>query len=130
MSSSGISCGFTSDVILPLEYVRPTYRTAYKLPLGSSVLHLGQPQPQPFNLLIPNELRRCRAVRPLIIKIPSKNLVRQHCAEGFNFVAKRLKKCTVQETKSPVQNLFHIYIKEMHGSRNKITSTKSLPYIY
>src|SRR5215510_5517993 len=76
----------------PLEYVRPTYRTAYKLHLGSSVLHLGQPQPQPqpFNPLIPNELRRRRTVRPLKIKIPSKNLGRQRCAEGFNFVAKRL----------------------------------------
>src|SRR5215468_9519116 len=90
MSSSGISCGFTSDVILPLEYVRPTYRTAYKLPLGSSVLHLGQPQPQPFNPLIPKELRRRRTVRPFKIKILSKNLGRQRCAEGFNFVAKRL----------------------------------------
>src|SRR5215468_5273248 len=90
MSSSGISCGFTSDVILPLEYVRPTYRTAYKLPLASSVLHLGQPQPQPFNPLIPNELQRCHAVRPFKIKTPSKNLSSQRCAEGFNFVTKRL----------------------------------------
>ena len=80
----------TLDLLYHLEYVRPTYRTAYKLPLGSSVLHLGQPQPQPFNPLIPNELRRRRAVRPLNIKIPSKNLGRQRCAEGFNFVAKRL----------------------------------------
>src|SRR5215510_3938100 len=79
-----------NSVYKPLEYVRPIYRTAYKLPLGSSVLHLGQPQPQPFNPLIPNELRRRRAVRPLIIKIPSKDLGRQRCAEGFNFVAKRL----------------------------------------
>src|SRR5215468_3730048 len=70
----------------------PTYRTAYKLPLGSSVLHLGQPQPQPFNPLIPNELRRRRAVRPFKIKISSKNLGRQLCTEGFNFVAKRLKR--------------------------------------
>src|SRR5215469_11549560 len=76
----------------PLEYVRPTYRTAYKLPLGSSVLHLGQPQPQPFNPLIPNELQRRHAVRPLKIKIPSKNLSSQCCAEGFNFVAKMLNK--------------------------------------
>src|SRR5215468_9719161 len=89
MSSSGISCGFTSDVILPLEYVRPTYRTAYKLPLGSSVLHLGQPQPQPFNPLIPQELRRRRTVRPLKSKSLSKNLRRQRCAEGFNFAAER-----------------------------------------
>src|SRR5215469_14607780 len=74
----------------PLEYVRPTYRTAYKFPLGSTVLHLGQPQPQPFNPLIPNKLRRRRAVRPLKIKIRSKNLGRQRCTEGFNFVAKRL----------------------------------------
>ena len=70
--------------------MRPTYRTAYKLPLGSSVLHLGQPQPQPFNPLIPKELRRRRTVRPLKIKILSKNFGRQRCAEGFNFVAKRL----------------------------------------
>src|SRR5215469_16668328 len=74
----------------PLEYVRPTYRTTYKFPLVSSVLHLGQPQPQPFNPLIPNELRRRRAVRPLKIKIPSKKLGRQRCTDGFNFVAKRL----------------------------------------
>src|SRR5215475_5721608 len=74
----------------PLEHMRPIYRKAYKLPLASSVLHLGQPQPQPFNPLIPNELRRRRAVRPLQIKIPSKNLGRQRCTEGFNFVAKRL----------------------------------------
>ena len=24
------------------------YRTAFKIPLGSSVLHVGQPHPQPF----------------------------------------------------------------------------------
>jgi len=60
------------------------------LPLGSSVLHLGQPQPQPFNPLIPKELRRRLTVRLLKIKILSKNLGRQCCAEGFNFVAKRL----------------------------------------
>ena len=70
--------------------MRPTYRTAYKLPLGSSVLHLGQPQPHPFNPLIPIELRRRRTVRTLKIKIPSKTLGRQRCEEGLNFVAKRL----------------------------------------
>ena len=70
--------------------MRPTYRTAYKLPLGSSVLHLGQPQPQPFNPSILNEIRSRHAVKPLKIKIPSKNLGRQRCADGFNFVAKRL----------------------------------------
>ena len=70
--------------------MRPTYRTAYKLPLGLSVLHLVQPQPQPFNPLIPNELQRRHAVRPLKIKIPSKNLSSQRFAEGFNLVAKRL----------------------------------------
>src|SRR5215510_5731441 len=79
-----------NSVYKPLEYVRPIYRTAYKLPLGSSVLHLGQPQFQPFNPLILNELRRRHAVRPLKIKILSKNLGRQRCAEGFNFVTKRL----------------------------------------
>src|SRR5215510_10345883 len=62
---------------------------AYKLPLGLSVLHLVQPQA--FNPLIPNELQRRRTVRPLKIKILSKNLSRQRCVEGFNFVAKRLK---------------------------------------
>jgi len=63
---------------------------AYKLPLGSSALHLVQSQPQPFNPLILNELRRRHTVRHLKIKIPSKNLGRQRCADGFNFVAKRL----------------------------------------
>jgi hypothetical protein len=37
-----------------------------------------------FNPLMPNDLQRCRAVSPLKIKIPSENLGRQRCAEGFN----------------------------------------------
>src|SRR5215467_7169353 len=103
-------------LVLTFRNVRPTYRTAYKLPLGTSFLHLGQPQPQPFNPLIPNELRRRCAVRPLKIKIPSKNLGRQRCTEGFNFVAKRLnqpqyklpkqvKPTTVQVTKTTLQDM-------------------------
>src|SRR5215510_11511647 len=80
--------GVDGKVILTFR-IRASYRTSYKLPLGLSVLHLVQPQP--FNPLIPNELRRRRAVRPLKINIPSKNLGRQRYAMGFNFVAERLK---------------------------------------
>jgi phage gp16-like protein len=37
-----------------------------------------------FNLLTPNNLKGRRAVSRLKIKISSKNLGRQPCAEGFN----------------------------------------------
>jgi hypothetical protein len=46
-----------------------------------------------FNPFTPNDLKRRRALSPLKIKIPNKNLGRQRYAEGFigNSVVKELK---------------------------------------
>jgi hypothetical protein len=44
-----------------------------------------------INPFTPNDLQRRRAVSPLKIKIPSQNLSRQRCAEGFNSGVKWLR---------------------------------------
>ena len=36
----------------PLQFVRPWYRMAFKIPLVSSILHVGQPEPSPFKCLV------------------------------------------------------------------------------
>jgi hypothetical protein len=48
------------------------------------VLNFTEAHGRLFNPLTPNDLERRRAVSPLKIKIPSKNLGMQRCPDGFN----------------------------------------------